>query len=186
MTSSANYTADRQCSVQTQQHDFTKLSYLKTPLNQINITDNLDSGQVLVTFNRVWLMFTESKLAENETQSAFCPLTKSLFSLQSHSPGWFWSIFVRPRPHKFVKTSSCVRGQLFSLPLALYYLFTSSPDSPDRQNGRFSPSFYYKESACVFPHIHVIHIGHSCWLNSHWGVWDVYDWGGCLWRSPQI
>lgn len=77
---SADYTADQQHSVQTQRHGSAKLSYLVSPLNQINNTDNLDSGQDLLTFNRVWLMFGQSKLAEKETWSAFYPLTKSLFS----------------------------------------------------------------------------------------------------------
>lgn len=129
---SADYTADHQHSVQTQWHGFTKLPYLDFFPNQINNTDNLDSGQVPVTFNRDWLMFGQSKWAENEMWSAFYPLTKSLFSFQSHRRGWFWSIFIRPRPHKFVRTSSCVWGQVFSLPLALDCLFTFSHDSPDR------------------------------------------------------
>lgn len=53
LITSADYTADHQHSVQTQRHGSTKLLSLICPLNQINNTDNLDSGQVPFAFNRV-------------------------------------------------------------------------------------------------------------------------------------
>lgn len=66
------------------------------PVNQIKNTGNLDSPQVPLTFNRVWLMFGQSKSAENKTRSAVRPLAKWLFSLRSHRRGWSGSIFVSP------------------------------------------------------------------------------------------
>lgn len=75
LITSADYTADHQRSVQTQRHDFAKLS----PPNQINNTDNSNSGQVPVAFNRAWLMVRQSKLAENETRSALYHLKNQCF-----------------------------------------------------------------------------------------------------------
>lgn len=96
LITSADYTADHQHSAQTQRHGSSKLSCLISRLNQINNTVNLDSGQFLLAFNRVRLIFGQSKLAKNEMWPAFCPLTKWLFSLRSHRRGWSWSISVRP------------------------------------------------------------------------------------------
>lgn len=54
-------------------------------------------------------MVGQSKLAENETWSALCPLKISMFSLQLHRS---WSIFVRPRPHNCENIQLCLRPAL--------------------------------------------------------------------------